>query len=259
MAIAIYFFVAYRRQVKINKAILPEKKELYELNEIKNLWLAVLSHDLRPYLKQLKNINTKIKTAVLKDDIPDLHELGKQNYVLINNAYSFLDNMLHRIMEETERLSFTQEKINLKSVVDQVCFDLMPFLELKKISLMQNIDYQHFVYSDMHTLKIAFRNVLENAIKYTPEYGVIKIYAILAEDGLNLVISDNGMGMDKETLQNLFNAHQKIRKKDTDGSLSTGLGLPLVKTMIEKNGGTVSIKSKPGKGTKVIISLTQIS
>lgn len=252
---ALYCFQMYRKQLKNNTAIILENGKLRALNETKNRLLSVLSHDLKPAVYCLKELNDEIKEAVAAQRTDDFYGLIHQNMMMVNNTYSLLDNVLQWVLEETGRTFFKREKLHLKSLTDQVCHHLIPFMELKKITLVKKIAPRLFIYADANTVKIALRNLVENAVKYTPEHGIVNIYSVTAKDRLELIIADNGAGMDAGTLQNVFNPHKKIRKKDSYGNISTGLGLFLVKAMIEKNGGAIRIKSKPGKGTKVSITL----
>lgn len=254
----IYFLRAYRQQLKINKAIILEKEKLYESNETKNWLLSVLSHDLRPPVHRLKDINMELKAAILKDEKENAIALTNQNTDITHHTYSLLDTMLYWALAESKQLFFKPEKVHVRSLVAQTCFNVMPFLDIRKIALLKRVPRGLFVHADINTLKIALRNIIENAIKYTPENGTIKIYTILAQDQLRLIVADNGTGITPEALKNIFNVHKKERKKDMYGNTGTGLGLQLVKTLIGKNGGEIAIKSKPGKGTKVIITLQYI-
>lgn len=254
LAGSIYCIQTYIRQLKNHTAIGFENKRLIALNETKNRLLAVLSHDLRPSIYRLRSINTQIKEAVSAQNTEDFYRLMHQSMMFVNNAYSLLDNMLHWVLEETQQSFFKPEKLHLRSLTDQACYHFLPFLELKKITLIKKIDPRLFISADANTVKIAIRNIVENAIKYSPEHETINIYTITVKGQPRLVIADNGPGMDAATLKNIFNTDKKIRKKDSYGHISTGLGLHLVKYMIEKNGGAITINSKPGKGTKVILN-----
>ena len=251
-----YFFWAYRQRRKAHKIITGQKEELSALNETKNWLFSVFSHDLRSPVHRLKDINTRLKTAAAENQSKQFHSLIDQNIVITNTTYSLLDNMLYWVLEETRQLRFTQEKLQLSAMVSQVCFNIMPYLEVKKIQLIQQIPGDIFIHADSNTLKIALRNILDNAVKYTGQEGTIQIDTTVLQDGrLQLRIADNGSGMDTMTLQHIFSVKQKSGQKDTRGNRGTGLGLHLVKTMIEKNGGTVHIQSQPGEGTTVLLNL----
>ena len=249
-----YCFHIYRKQLRNNAVLQVKNEKLRTLNESKNQLLSVLSHDLRPSIYRLGTIGEQIKEAVEAKRTKEFQILIQQNRMFANNAYSFLDNMLQWVLEETKQSFFNPEKLHLQSLTEQVAYHLIPFMELKKITLIKKIAPAHFIEADANTLKIALRNILENAVKYSPEHGTITIRTHTEKDRLQLVIADNGPGMEPETLQNIFNPHKKIRKKDSYGHISAGLGMHLVKTMVEKNGSTLTIESAPGKGAKVSIT-----
>ena len=247
-------FRAYKSRIRKNRIINKQKEELEELNSMKNRLFSVVAHDLRSPVYSMKEMNKKFEKAFINDDKSSLGNLINSSRKITDKVYSLLDNLLHWALEQTKQLHFHKEKLYLKTIVEQVAFDFKFLAEQKEISLDIKIPENTFVNADYSSLKIALRNLLDNAIKYTPEKGSIKIRANKLKNGNHRIsIADSGLGMDVDTLEKVWEMKKGYRKKDTYGKTSTGIGLWLSKTMVEKNNANLSIESKKGKGTKVMI------
>ena len=127
--------------------------------------------------------------------------------------------------------------------------------EKKKIELSSQIDEVDMVYADMNMINTVIRNLLTNAIKFTPLEGKIKIQAEQIKDIVKIHITDSGIGMDKKQLESLFKIEKGVSREGTDGETGTGLGLILCKEFIDKNKGKIWAESEPQKGSTFHISL----
>jgi signal transduction histidine kinase len=111
------------------------------------------------------------------------------------------------------------------------------------------------VYADRNMINTVIRNLLTNAIKFTPLEGTIKIQAKQLEDIVRIHIADSGIGMNKEQVDALFKIEKGQSREGTEGETGTGLGLILCKEFISKNKGKIWVKSIPQKGSTFYISL----
>jgi signal transduction histidine kinase len=106
------------------------------------------------------------------------------------------------------------------------------------------------VYADIDLLSIVIHNLLLNAIKFTPKEGHIIVSSIEKDGIVEASVRDDGIGIDPDKISNLFNFDTIFTTEGTIGERGTGLGLPLCKEFIERNGGKISVESEPGKGSK---------
>jgi signal transduction histidine kinase len=237
-----YFYVKIRKQHKVIK----------ELNTTKNKLFSILTHDLKTPIHTLK---TKLYNILHQTEKNKLHEKQRtsisESYDLAKNTSLLIENTLHWTLQSQNKLLFHQQKLNLSSIIAQVEYDYTPIIQENKLSLIIDIDESFFVYADANSLKIALRNVLDNAIKFSFTEGIINIKATTQNNHCTLKIMDKGVGFDTTN----FSQQNHSSTPDTKVSTSTGLGLKLISELIEKNDGIFEISSIPNKGTSVSITL----
>lgn len=121
----------------------------------------------------------------------------------------------------------------------------------KKIKIKNNIDDDFEIYADEKMLEATLRNLAANAIKYTNETGQIELNArLFDENTIEITVTDNGIGIGADLINNLFKIEKKISTPGTKNEQGTGLGLILCKEFVEKNGGTLKVESTLKKGSK---------
>ncbi len=128
----------------------------------------------------------------------------------------------------------------------------------KDISLMNCINRDYIVLAEEDMLNSILRNLITNSIKFSGRGGMVEISAEAGAHHLDISVSDHGVGMDKQTVETIFDIVSKKSKPGTDNEEGTGLGLILAKEFVEKNGGEISVVSEPGKGTTFTFSLQSI-
>lgn len=245
----------YGQKVKNAKTILLQKNKLDELNATKDQLFSIVSHDLRSSVNALKTSNAKLSATLETKNYDELHHLIIQNSGIANGAYSLLDNLLHWAMLQTKQLYFHKESVHLYSIVQQIEYNYKPLLLDKAITFENLVSKNIFIFVDLDSLKIVFRNLLDNAIKFSHENGKISFYTRETNpDFCELIIEDNGIGMNEKTIKELLQEGEILAKKNNSEIIGTGLGMQLCKQMIKKNSGTLAIESELNKGTKMIIT-----
>lgn len=246
----------YAQKVKNTKTILIQKNKLNELNATKDQLFSIVSHDLRSSVNALKTSNSKLSATLETKNYDELNQLIIQNSGIANGAYSLLDNLLHWAMLQTKQLYFHKESVHLHSIVQQIEYNYKPLLLDKSINFENSVDKNCFIFVDLDSLKIVLRNLLDNAIKFSNENGKISFYTSENNsDFCQLVLEDNGIGMNQNTVDELLQENELLAKKNNSEIIGTGLGMQLCKQIIKKNGGTINIESQANKGTKVILLL----
>lgn len=245
----------YAQKVKNGKTILRQKNKLDELNATKDQLFSIVSHDLRSSVNALKTSNSKLSATLETKNYDELNHLIVQNSSIANGTYSLLDNLLHWALLQTKQLYFNKESVHLHSIVQQIEYNYKPLLLEKSITFENSVSKNIFLFVDLDSLKIVFRNLLDNAIKFSDENGQITFSAIdLDSDFCQVIIQDSGIGMSEKTISELLQEGELLAKKGNSEIIGTGLGLQLCKQMIKKNNGTFTIESEPGKGTKMILT-----
>lgn len=245
----------YGQKVKNAKIILSQKEKLDELNATKDQLFSIVSHDLRSSVNALKTSNTKLTSSLESKNYDELDKLLHQNSAIANGAYSLLDNLLHWALLQTQQLYFHKDSVHLFSIVQQIEYSYKPLLLEKTIVFENEVSKNCFIFVDLDSLKIILRNLLDNAIKFSPENSKIRFYSLDTPSEFHqLTIEDQGIGMSPETIAELLEDNELLAKKSNSEIIGTGLGMQLCKQMIKKNGGTLAIESELNKGTKMILS-----
>jgi signal transduction histidine kinase len=252
---------AYGQKVKNAKIILLQKQKLDQLNATKDQLFSIVSHDLRSSVNALKTSNAKLTHSLETKNYTALDQLLHTNSAIANGAYSLLDNLLHWAMLQTQQLYFSKESVHLHSIIQQIEYNYKPLLQDKNITFENAVAKSIFIWADLDSLKIILRNLLDNAIKFSPENSTISVCTPTplerAGEGITLIVQDTGIGMSQNTIDELLKDSELLAKKSNSEIIGTGLGMQLCKQMIAKNDGTISIESKLGVGTKMILGLVR--
>jgi signal transduction histidine kinase len=132
---------------------------------------------------------------------------------------------------------------------------LQPQADRKEIQITKNFFGERSIVADVGTVELSVRNLVANAIKFTPKGGKITVTVAADEHELNISVADNGVGMPPEVAKNILKNNKGYTTLGTNAEKGTGLGLQLCKTYIEKCGGTIQVVSEEGSGTKFSFSI----
>ncbi|MDC8005196.1 tetratricopeptide repeat-containing sensor histidine kinase [Aureisphaera galaxeae] len=246
----------YKEKTKANKIITAQKEDLDELNATKDKLFSVVSHDLRSSVSALKKSNTVLLDHLEAKNLERLDHDLQTNNAIVNGAYRLLDNLLHWALLQTKQSYFEIAPLRLYPLVEQMVYNYKPLMIEKNIRFENKVSKKDRVLADQESLKLVLRNVLDNAIKFSNTNGLIQVFTANTYEGyVDLVIEDTGSGMSEETRLALLKDTAVLPKRKHKDAKGTGLGLQLCKSVIRKNNGKFNIESKPGHGTKIIVSL----
>ncbi len=226
--------------------------QLMQLNENKNLMLSIIAHDLRSPLGAMDGLMSEIKdvstlagqTALLNDFASSVH-----------NMYSLVNNLLEWAVFQNDVFGPDFRELSVYEVSQLAIKHLKLNADNKNIRIINNINPETRSVFDEKMIMTVFRNLVSNAIKFTPCYGQIELSDRVHDGKAEITIRDNGVGISPEIVADIFSISKTKTSKGTDGEKGTGLGLVLCRDFVEKNGGTISVKSEPGKGSAFTFSL----
>ncbi|PSL34830.1 sensor histidine kinase [Chitinophaga ginsengisoli] len=248
-------FYAYRQTSKRNRIIAEQNDKLELLNETKDQLFSIVAHDLRSPVNHLKINLSYLKDTLSRNKIREATALSENIEKISDNTYALLNNLLYWSLGQTGQLSLQRELHDANRIIAQVAYDFNAGAALKRISIINEVPEGMTFYADLNTAKIIFRNIIDNAIKYTHASGTITISAETVGNSCEVTVQDTGIGMDEKIIQAIYKRDTKRIQQDTAGSKSTGLGLWLVKAMTEKNGGALRITGSVGAGTRIVVCL----
>jgi signal transduction histidine kinase len=229
--------------------------ELKETNAAKDKFFAIIAHDLRGPTGNLASFLEHINDTFDEHSPEELQKILLILYKSAENVSGLLENLLIWAQSQLNKIEFRPAELKLTDVLQTSTKGLMQIAENKQIEIKFELNDQIFVQADPNMVQTIVRNLLNNAIKYTRRGGFVIIRSTVNDMHASVSIEDNGVGIETSALQNIFDISNIIQTKGTENEKSTGLGLILVKDFIERNKGTITIKSQKDKGTIVSFTL----
>ena len=230
-------------------------RELLVLNSTKDRFFSIIAHDLRNPFHAVSGFSE----ILLRDYKKLPPEKVERFLTLINkssvNGGNLLENLLQWSRAQTGKISFEPIQLHLIGIVNNVVDLLEGEAQRKNIEIVQAIELEMMAFVDENMLKTILRNLISNAIKFTPEKGTITIKALEKFPLIEISIIDTGVGISSQQMQLLFNVETNISTKGTASESGTGLGLILCKEFVEKNGGKIWVESEVGKGSEFKFTL----
>ena len=245
-----------QQRIKKQKLKLEETSQKYlKANSSKDRFFDIIAHDLRSPFQSILGFST-----LLYEGYNDLEDEKRKNYIKLIETSSqrvctLIENLLSWSRSQNDRISLVKTRFCLKELIDEK-IDLYKLASLKKkINIISTVQKATTIYGDKDMIKLAIRNIINNAIKFSHTGSRIDIYSESKSQNTTLFIKDYGIGMDATTIKNLFSLENSIRTCGTNGEKGTGLGLIISKEYIEKNEGTITVESTIGQGSTFIITL----
>lgn len=233
------------------RKIQEQKDALSDLNTTKDKLFAILSHDLRSPVASLKNYMMLINWGALTQN--EFAESTSRLNTQLSNVGNILDNVLNWSISQMEGIKPKPEKINVSEIIEEKISMLQFVQEAKQISISNHVSPITEVTFDKNHFRIIIRNLLQNALKFTNTGGNISFDLTKEADSVSLSITDDGVGIAQENLATIFKLGKNNTTLGTSNESGTGLGLALVKELVELNSGKISVKSELGKGTTFMI------
>jgi len=228
-----------------------QTQQLTELNSLKSKLFSVISHDLKTPMYALRNLFQNVKdydlpAEEIKKLLPDV--VNELNYTT-----GLMENLLQWAKSQMQSNSVKPQKLDIFKIISEVTQLLAIQAEAKSIRLECKPDQPLYVYADRDMVNLVLRNLISNAIKFTPESGKIIIKVQEKRSFIQVCVMDNGVGIAKENLDKLFTEYYS--SKGTSNESGTGLGLMLCKEFLAKNGGQMKVESEEGKGSTFSFTL----
>lgn len=245
----------YRSKNKVNKILAQQKIELEDLNETKDKFFSIISHDIRGPVASFQGIGHLIKFFVKSKETDQLLEVADHIDQSVDQLSKLLDNLLAWAMQQQGNFPNVPENLDLNEIANDLVKTLGNMAESKKITLTSTISESIHMWADKNSAMTILRNLVNNSLKFTPEGGSVTINAKQIDGMAEISVADTGVGIPKEKLDKLFKLQDKKSTYGTSGEKGLGLGLQLVYEFMEMNKGSIEVESEEGKGTTFIIKL----
>ncbi len=226
------------------------KEKLENANSEKDKFFSIIAHDLKSPFSGFLNLTKMMADDVMDFTMRDLVDFTRSLQESADGLYKLLENLLEWSRIKRGVTSFDPEINNLNMLVQSNFYIIQQTANQKDIKLINNVNEELEIFADIPMINTVFRNLISNAVKFTPKKGSITIFAEKTVGELCITIQDTGIGMSEDILGKLFKVDQKVSRPGTEGESSTGLGLLLCKEFIEKHGGRIWVESEVGNGSK---------
>ncbi|NJL12719.1 MAG: HAMP domain-containing histidine kinase [Microscillaceae bacterium] len=230
-----------------------QSQALQQLNATKDRLFAIIGHDLRAPIHSLKGLMELVEAQKIAPS--DFFNLTSKLRNSVEYVHFTLNNLLHWANAQMQGLTTQPKEVCLHTLATENCLLLQDMALLKNILIHNQIDPKDKVFADPDHLKLIFRNLLGNALKFTPPGGQVWLKA-KSEAGLCVVeVKDTGLGIAPETITRVFKTDLLPSLRGTAGEKGTGLGLALCQEFVRKNGGNIWVESEVSQGTTFYFTL----
>jgi len=229
-------------------------QKLNEINATKDKFFSIIGHDLRNPFGVIMGFSDLLKKNINKYDNEKKIDFITNILNSATSAYKLLENLLEWSRSQTGKIDFEPAWHPTIELVENAYQLLSSQAITKNITL--DLDFGNDadeIYCDINMMHTILRNLITNAIKFTPQGGNVKISTISDEIYTTLIISDNGIGMDNLKLDKLFKISEKVQTPGTNDEKGTGLGLLLCNEFVEKHQGQITVTSEINIGTTFIL------
>lgn len=257
--LSLYFLMLNRRANKkleaANAKVSQQNTELQSLNATKDKFFSIISHDLKGPLNSFTAFSGMLINYTDSLTPEEIKELAREIDKNLKNVLALLENLLEWSRSQTGNIPFRPERFDINAVMEQNRDLLNTQAANKKIKLVYEPVPGTVINADKNSITTVVRNLVSNAIKFTPEGGTITLGLKEHQQKLWVSVADTGVGMERAVIDKLFRIDTKYSTQGTANEKGTGLGLILCKEFVEKNGGTIGVKSEPGKGSVFYFTL----
>jgi PAS domain S-box-containing protein len=240
---------------QLNTRLRDSESELRRQNANKDKFFSIISHDLKSPFHSILGF-AEILSGDLGDfTLDEIRSYGNHIHVGAQNLLNLLENLMQWTRLQSGHMGYQPEPLLLRERVEMVASLLQGNLHAKKIAFDCGIDPEMMVYADRTHLSLVLQNLVSNAVKFTRSQGGIQVYASQQDDLVEICVEDNGLGMDKEHLQRLFQIETSFSTVGTANEKGTGLGLILCYELVRENAGSIWAESEPEQGSRFYFTL----
>jgi two-component system sensor histidine kinase/response regulator len=240
---------------KTEHLLKANETRLKELNATKDRIFSIIAHDLKSPFNSIFGFSNLLADQIHKKNCIELAKYATIIQSSSKKTIDLLTSLIEWSRSQTGRNKFNPEYVELGSIINEVTELFKDSASQKSINIYKNLPQNTLVYADKAMIGCVLRNLLSNAIKFTHTGGEIRIGANQLETEIRVSLADNGLGMKKAAINNLFQIEKSHSTLGTHQEVGTGLGLLLCKEFIDMHKGKVWVTSEMGKGSVFYFTL----
>ncbi len=247
LMIATFYFLFKEKNVA--RQLEAKTSELHELNLSKDKFFSIIAHDLKNPFNVLVSYTSILKTDLELFSKEELTQIISDLNQASENGFNLLQNLLLWTRSQTNRIHVLKSNFVFFDIFEKVKALVDLNMIAKNQNLTMNIDPDLVVFADKDMIATVLRNLVFNAIKFSPKGSEIKVNAEITGNEVRVDVIDFGIGISKDSIDKLFHIDENTATEGTDGETGTGLGLVICREFIEKNDGKIWAESKLEKGS----------
>ena len=253
-----------KKTMKLNNQLEENKRlseEIIDKEKFKNNYFINLSHELRTPINVINSTVQLINSLnesknVTNEKLNDYMNIISKN---CNHLLKIINDIIDSSKIETGKYKINKENNDIVYIVEEAALNMSKFIEEKGINLIIDPDIEEKIIScDETEIERGIINLLANAVKFTEEGGEIRIYIKEIKDNIEITVEDTGIGISKEDQEFIFKRFEQVESTEVTKVSSSGIGLTLVKYVIELHGGYIRLESEINKGSRFTIGLPDI-
>ena len=258
LALLLLGLYLYRQLMQTKRTVEQQNNELKNLNRTKDRFFSIIAHDIRSPLVIFQGVGDQFRYYLEKNKTDKLYRLADQLDGASNRLSNLLDNLLNWALIQQGQIPNHPEKLSVAKEVEEILALYESSAQTKGIEIKADINPALYAHIDANAFSTIVRNLISNALKYTPKNGQIRVNAKADNKQVKIAIEDNGIGIPTERLNKLFMLDKKSLR-GTHGEKGTGLGLILCKELVEINKGQLSVNSESGKGSIFNVEIPRVA
>ncbi len=237
------------KELNANKKQLQSHiEEIHSTNVLNTELLAILAHDIRSPFQGILGFSSLVAEMCKESENDELVHYSNELDTAINKHYHFINDLMEWIRFRQEHKTIKMVPVNIEEIIVSVLVTLSTTARNKRIHVKYSSEAELMALGDANMLALVIRNLLSNAIKFSQKHSMVTIIAHTVETGVSVSVVDEGIGLEKNRIANLFN--ERVSTRGTVNEKGSGIGLKLAYDAIKQMGGTISVKSELGFGSR---------
>jgi PAS domain S-box-containing protein len=257
------FFMAHATPVRDDEGevfgsvtIFNDVTKLKEFDRMKSEFVDMVSHEVRSPLSSIRQKLSLIRDGYTGDITVEQKDIVERVQQRIDALIGMAGNLLDLSRIESGRLVQQRERLNLADIISETVTMMMPEADKRCLHCEVTVDAGLYpVHADRQGMETVFTNLIANAIKYNRQGGSLSVTACNRGECVEVQIKDSGVGIARENLSRIFDKFFRIRTDYTRSVAGSGIGLPLVKAIVEAHSGTIAVESEPEKGSAFTVRI----
>jgi two-component system, sensor histidine kinase and response regulator len=242
-------------RVKTHVDLAMAKNKIIEMNKTRDKLYSIIAHDIRSPFSAIRQTLEALSSGLIEPDSEDFKKIIFHLSEEASETSTLLDNLLAWTGKQGENITLVPITTNVYNILIECIQLLRGNAKNKNIDIKIDIPLDLEAFIDEVTIHTVFRNLISNAIKFTPQDGYIYINSKINDGFIEIMIKDTGVGIPKDIIETIFVNEERYTSIGTNKEKGTGLGLLMVNDFIKKNKAKIDVKSNPGEGTEIIVSL----